>query len=172
MPIYKLFAVTKLTFLLMFVSLTLSVQASFKEEMSYISKIDIKEKITYIKAENLLISQHVIEGNGDSLLHLAVKLNKTDELQELIKYADNNIEEIDIINKSGETALYCAVKYNRVNCARLLLTAGANINTVVHNTTPTDIMNSIGNYDLTMLLFDEFYHLGPKSKADLDKENN
>lgn len=60
-----------------------------------------------------------------------------DDIDELIKYLEENIELINERDNSGSTCswtpLYWSVKLKRIECMKVLLEAGANINLVVND---------------------------------------
>lgn len=98
--------------------------------------------------ENQIVNQNkkrnVIQNfREETQIHYRPPVNSLSEIifnnniEALEKFLENNIEQVNERDNSGSTCswtpLYWSVKLKRIDCMRLLLAAGANINLVVND---------------------------------------
>ncbi len=133
---------------------------------TYIIKINIINIM-----ENIFGLQNSLSKNGSTPLHIMVTMDKTEWIEEMTRLAaPGKIENIDALNPiSGKTALMTAVKYNRIECVRLLILAQADFNIPDrYGDTPLMVACYHGYTEIAGLLIDAICKSNPE---DLNLQN-
>ncbi|BCS83255.1 hypothetical protein QLL95_gp0868 [Cotonvirus japonicus] len=99
--------------------------------------------------------EHKAHIDGFSAILAATESNKPDCIKILCDYGINIEQKTDINNEiiKGATSLHLAAYYNRIEAAVMLISLGANINSLdINNQTPLHTAIIQGNYEIVKLL--------------------
>lgn len=89
-----------------------------------------------------------IDESGMSALHVAAARNHTIDVEKLLGHK----VDINLISKGGWTPLYMATRYSAIEVMRMLLLAGANVNSPDGMHSPLHSAAEQGNIDMIALL--------------------